>query len=526
VSNLRGKLPDLAVLGGIVAVAVATFVSLSAPEVLDCDVANLAMGIERFDIHQHQPHPPGYLGYVLLLRALHFITRAEPLDVARLLSRLFAVATIFLGWAAARAFVSDDKDKRTAGLAAALFIATHPIILYYGVDGQTHSAEAAMAAALVWALASEKPHPVAVGLILAAGGSLRPSFAVCAVPPVLWLLRPRPFSVRGLRPLIVVGILGALGTAAWFIPTVVMAGGLQKYRATSDALIGSFVRLTSPLSETRDPRLTAINLRDTAWWAAIALLPSAIVAFGWRRLGAEARRALVIVGLMAAPSLVFYALVLCAEAGYLAGLVPPAMIATALAICRLRFRPVFVALVASAQLAFFFFVPINVGGTFMLPTVDEIVARETRARILHEAALAGVEPGKKILVLSDWPDPTIMRQLPLRHPNVDVAILYTKRKFTLGETGMMTLATAHGWLTAPGDALNTRGTRREVVTPTCYDFIAVDPRATQWLRAELRAQTRCTVPDADRERYSMPHLPASCFPSAIRYEDFTLRYCH
>src|SRR5262249_2313910 len=138
---------DAVLLAAIVAGSLALYHALGSRFVLDCDVTNLALGIERFDVRQHQPHPPGDLGYVLPVRLVPRLLRPVRLAAAELVSALVAAATPLLAWAAARRFVPED---RAAARWTAFFTATNPILLYYGVDGQTHAAEAAMAAALLW----------------------------------------------------------------------------------------------------------------------------------------------------------------------------------------------------------------------------------------------------------------------------------------------------------------------------------------------------------------------------------------
>ena len=39
------------------------------------DSANFALAIARIDVAQHRPHPPGYLGYVPVARAINFVVR-------------------------------------------------------------------------------------------------------------------------------------------------------------------------------------------------------------------------------------------------------------------------------------------------------------------------------------------------------------------------------------------------------------------------------------------------------------------
>src|SRR5262249_16905944 len=97
------------VLAALGALALALYVGFSDRFLLDWDVATLGMSIERFTVFEHQPPPPGYLGYVMLLKLVHAVTRLGPLDVTRVLSRLFSLATIALTWLAARRMAPGER---------------------------------------------------------------------------------------------------------------------------------------------------------------------------------------------------------------------------------------------------------------------------------------------------------------------------------------------------------------------------------------------------------------------------------
>src|SRR5437660_3380816 len=43
----------------------------------DLDSVNFALGVRRFDVAAHQPHPPGYPLYVLIAKGLRAITGSE-----------------------------------------------------------------------------------------------------------------------------------------------------------------------------------------------------------------------------------------------------------------------------------------------------------------------------------------------------------------------------------------------------------------------------------------------------------------
>lgn len=194
---------------------------------LDTDVVNLALSIERFDIQAHQPHPPGYLGYVLFLKLIHLITAWPPLQVVLFASKLMLSLTIALTFLTVRIVL---PRKPRAALWALALVATSPMLLYYGVDGQTHSAEAASCAALLCMLARHHKaepsalcpiHALGVGLLLALGLSFRPSFALFAGLPILYCYR------HNWRNLALIAVTAALGCLAWLLPTIHLAGGYE-----------------------------------------------------------------------------------------------------------------------------------------------------------------------------------------------------------------------------------------------------------------------------------------------------------
>jgi uncharacterized membrane protein len=519
-------LGELVFLGAILAITVALFQSLDGAYDLDCDDTNLALAISRFDIVHFQPHPPGYLGYVVLLKAVHAVTGANPVLVTRLVSRLFALLAVLLTWRAVLRLY--PQDRRSALLAAA-FVAWHPILLYYGVDAQTHSAEMAMSALLLLALAGVRTRPtlakaVGIGLILAAGGSFRPSYALVSVGPVLWTYR------RDLRGLLVIAAVGAMGTLAWFLPTLMLtSGGLATYRAASDSLMGNFIRMVSPLSSGAIPRFARDNLVSALAWTTLALAP-ALLALGirassWRT--EIARWPVQALACMALPAGLFYCFVLCAEAGYLAGLVPPAAIVAATSLStsadaklwqeRLRYA------LAFGLLAFFLFSPNGEGVFTMMPTTSEIMARQTRIDALYVHLLKDLPPADRILVVTDWPEPTALRQLPLLRPHSEVLQVPWRLRSDFQPVYSIALATDHdftGLFPVPGQPLDFL---RQRTTSRTYDWIVIDPRTSDRVRDELRSHGRCEIPRYDEE--SPGRLRADCFPERrLRIGDFTFQF--
>jgi Dolichyl-phosphate-mannose-protein mannosyltransferase len=489
------RLVDAVALGAMAACVLSLCTSLAGRFLLDIDDCNLALAVEHFDVRMHQPHPPGYLGYVLLLR----LVRALSGDAPRWTARLCVVATIVLAWQAARALGGDGARARLA----ALLTATNPILIYYAVDGQTHAAEAAMAAALVWALAEPRPslrRALICGLVVAAGGSFRPTYLLLAGPAVAWAYW------RHWGKLLAVGALAAAGTLAWLVPTAVLTGGWAAYRAANDALVGALVGKVSLLSPAGDVRYMALNARDTAVWAAVALAPLCLA----RPREARAFRLCLA---MIVPSLIFYFVVLCAEAGYLAGLVAPAAVAGALSL-RERRWPAY--LVAAAQLAFFLLAPHSLLRTFMQPSLDEILERDVRAGFLFDALHHDLPPAVRVLAVSDFPDLSLMRQFPLLRPATEVLFAHDRRWFPAGGQSWISHATAHAWHAAPGIVLRNDGDDRALHSRGGFDFVVLDPRSSPELRAALQAQTACKVlPESDEEARAAQRWPRSCFGSVL-----------
>jgi Dolichyl-phosphate-mannose-protein mannosyltransferase len=514
---------DLVALAAMLAGLLSLAVSLSGRFALDIDDANLALAVEHFDVRMHQPHPPGYLGYVMLLRAVHALSGAALLDVPRFAARAFGALTVVLVWLAARR-IGDAAQARWAALLAA----TNPIILYYSVDGQTHSAEGAMSAALLWALAvplAPATRACAVGLLVAAGGSFRPTYLMLAGVAVLFVFG------RDWRRLLLVTALAVAGTLAWLIPTVQLTGGWSAYAAANDALVGLIARQVSVFSSEHDARYLALNLRDTLAWSVIALAPLVPLA-AKRTLDPPARRAAVLCACMVVPSLLFYSFGFCMEAGYLAGLVAPAALVGGLASPpsgATRARAWAPALAAVAQLGFFLAGPQHIGRTFMLPNIAEILERDLRVGLLYDALHHGLPPDERVLVLSDFPDLTAMRQQPLVRPATDVLFVHDKIWFPAHGESWLSFATAHGWHAIPGIVLRDDGDEKVLHAHVQYSQVVLDPRASDRLRAALRAQMRpeigCSVaPESDGEAVEAQRWPMSCFGPTLEFFGLTFYF--
>lgn len=499
---------------GWVGVAIALTLLLStllrSDVALDIDVIGLRMALDHFDLLQHQPQPPGYLGYVWLLGWLRDFAGLQPFVTVGLAAQLASVLTVWFTFRAARAFMPDSW--RGASLAAVL-AATHPLVLYYAIDGQTHAAEGAAAAGLAWALGAYHANPtkgraLLLGACVAFGFAIRPTFVLFAIGPILLLLVKRPLHLA------LAAVPATLGSGAVALLTVAAAGGFEVYREATSALVThTILRATSPLSPDADPRMIVDNTASIVAWALLLFLPL-IVAVLLRQ-----RRALqgLPIRLLAAsfvPSVFFFLLTFCAEPGYLQPLLPLTCISAAAALTLdvdSRSR-LFAGGLAAAQALIFLAGPSIAMGVTHWPTLGRIFDRSEKTWALLSAVTDGVPQGSSVLAVTDFGDQTFMRQLPFARPGSAVLFVHPEWQ-TVFETTTASIATADGWRAIPGPALLQDAEPREHQLDAQYDWLVVDPLASDPLREMLQLQTRCDIPST-RDQAVATKLPLrDCFPS-------------
>ncbi|HEV8310073.1 MAG TPA: hypothetical protein VGW35_20610 [Methylomirabilota bacterium] len=204
------------------------------------DAVQFALALRDYDIVKHQPHPPGYILYVALARAL------EPLagDATESLTWLALAAsavTVFLVYRLAWMLYG----RATASLAAA-GLAASPLFWFYGVVGLSYTTEAALAtgiATLAWRMRSGESRFAAWSAVaLGLAGGVRQSVLILLLP--LWVGMAWA-GLRRWRPVLSGLAVIALTTAAWFGPMVWLTGGFWRYTGAALELFDSTVRATT-----------------------------------------------------------------------------------------------------------------------------------------------------------------------------------------------------------------------------------------------------------------------------------------
>lgn len=195
------------------------------------DSVNFALGMDQFDVRIHQPHPPGYLLYVLLGRLVNLL-------VGDANASLVWISVVFGGLVASVVYLLGRRlFDRTEATIGALFALTGPAFWFYGGVALTYILEAffvtAIALTCLETLRGNWQMALLSALLLGLAGGIRQTTLVLMLP--LWL-----FSLRRCHwwaSLIAIFLVG-LTVMAWLVPTIILSGGLGPYLEASRSIGG------------------------------------------------------------------------------------------------------------------------------------------------------------------------------------------------------------------------------------------------------------------------------------------------
>jgi hypothetical protein len=281
------------------------------------DAVQFALALREFDVTKHQPHPPGYLLYVLLARLMN-AWLGDPTFAYVGLAMLFSAATTFVVyWLGRRLY-----DRATA-MAAAALLAVSPLFWFYGSVGLTYAGEAFGASLVAWyaygALQGNVRALYLGALTLGLMGGMRQSVLLLLFP--LWA-GAALLGVRAVSRLVTAGLVLVAAVLAWLLPMLWLTGGLGAYTRASAQLYSSVLLSTSVLEGSFEITLT--QARYLAESVIVGLGPLALALFtlpfyarrrGWRR-----EEWFLLAWII--PPATFYTLVHFGQAGYVLSFLP------------------------------------------------------------------------------------------------------------------------------------------------------------------------------------------------------------
>lgn len=220
------KTYDLLISLALFAATLATRIPVRSHYLFSWDSAGFALGLERYSMVEHRPHPPGFILYMGLGRLFRLVFH-EPdsaLVTMSILGGAAAVVALYL--------VGRSLFDRPTGIIAALLLVFSPMNWLYSSVALSYEVELPMVIALTWFLYQLLFHrrfPVVTALLLGIAAGFRQDVLLFLGP--VWLAGTLRIPDRR-RMLVSWGAL-AVAFLAWFVPLMWVAGGLTTYREVS-----------------------------------------------------------------------------------------------------------------------------------------------------------------------------------------------------------------------------------------------------------------------------------------------------
>jgi hypothetical protein len=377
---------------------------------INWDAVQFVLALDHFDLHLHQPHPPGYILYVLLGRALlPFI--ADPSLALSILSALFSAAALpLIYW-----LVQHILEDSGAAICAALFWLASPLALYYGAVGLTYLPEAVLSmavAGLAWKARVNPSMAIALtlGLVLGAAGGVRQTSILALGPLCVWALRGKGKGNTKQW----LGFVGAFAVtcALWLVPLLALSGGVEAYLHENALLAQAVSARTSIIDAGLD------GLAHNLFFETLGLVLG--LCFGLIPLGLWAARTIrfslsttlkTFLLWWTLPTLVFYALTHVGQYGYMLVVLTPLLMLAATCV-RVRAEGLAQRLHASPTLVSVAMCGVLALGSLTFFTLargpvsaHNINANDTHAIALREA-LDRIDPHSTVLITTvEWEKP-------------------------------------------------------------------------------------------------------------------------
>ena len=293
----------------------------------DIDSINFALGVNDFDVAQHQPHPPGYPVFIGLAKLSTAVLRSAGVSAPEV--RGLAVWSVISGaaliWLLFELFRSFARGAdRTADIGfdgfavcATVIAITSPLFWVTSLrplSDMTGLAGAVAAQALIVSVLSRRASRQALlwGALLAGLAIGIRSQTFLLTLPLLGTALVVPRLGLGMRDRAAVLAATVFGALAWAIPLIWVSGGLTAYAAALGTQAGEDFSGVVMLWNARTPRVAVDALMFSFLWPWGGILTGAIVvavaAIGAVRVGWQQPRALLLLLIAFVPYAIFHLL--------------------------------------------------------------------------------------------------------------------------------------------------------------------------------------------------------------------------
>jgi len=297
------------------------------------DSVNFAFAIWEFNVVKEQPQPPGYIVYVWLSRLLDSVigdAQITLVTISIVASALAVVALFFLGKA---------MFNRQTGLIAALFLATSPLFWFYSEIALPHTVDTLLVIVAAWwlyeTMRGKTSYLYPAVVILAVAGGVRQQTLVFLAPLLLFAL-----GRVGWKRFLTAGLVGTFICLAWFIPLMMLSGGISNYMRVMGEFTHRFQSSTSIFMGAGwwgiRRNLTKLIIYTLYGWSS-ALLPVMVylAVRTWQKAWPRNWEKLIFLSLWMLPALIFYALIHMGQQGLVFVFLPALLLLGAAGLDRL-----------------------------------------------------------------------------------------------------------------------------------------------------------------------------------------------
>ncbi|MBN1439899.1 MAG: DUF2723 domain-containing protein [Anaerolineales bacterium] len=199
------------------------------------DSVNYALGIGGFSIHQHRPHPPGYILYIGIGRILTLLTQDPNASLVWISVFSGAVSVAMTYWFARKLFSERDA------VFSAVLLLTSPLVWLYDETALNYSVEMMMFLLIGYAcfrmLEGESRWAYGAALLLGICGGIRQTTMVVLLPLFLRSL----VSFRKRVIVFAVALLSGI-CLAWFVPLMANSGGVVGFFQSLAVLSSTLIK--------------------------------------------------------------------------------------------------------------------------------------------------------------------------------------------------------------------------------------------------------------------------------------------
>lgn len=232
------------VIKGDVVISIAIFLftffiyfSLRSQWLDDWDSIQFVMAMDVLDIQLHQPHPPGYVAYITLARALNVLFQdpAKTLVILSCLAGSFSIVFLFL--------LGRHLKSLTSGVLAAAVLFTAPEFFRMSLVAMADCVVVPFFLGSILLLLHGRERNDSLGLVAISLGGLFMGWGLGVRPQWIFLFAVVALcflvSFRSVKKSIYFIFAGVAGTLAWLGPISYSQGGFLQYIKTCKRMFDS-----------------------------------------------------------------------------------------------------------------------------------------------------------------------------------------------------------------------------------------------------------------------------------------------